>query len=66
MKIFLNAEDNDSFTSMEVANALIKNFMETTLNEEQLVYNKYFLLAIAEHIQVHFKHTDSYFKEITR
>lgn len=63
MRIELYAEENDSFTSMEVANALIKEFMETTLNEEQLVYNKYFLLAIAEHIQVHFKHTDSYFKE---
>ncbi len=66
MKIFINAEDGESFTSMEVANALIKNYMETTLNKEQLVYNKYFLLAIAEHIQVHFKHTDSYFKETTK
>lgn len=66
MKIELHAEEGDSCTSMEIANALIKNFMETTLNGEQLVYNKYFLLAIAEHIQVHFKYADSYCMEIMK
>lgn len=66
MRVEFHAEENDGGLAIEVANALIKNYMETSANSEQIIFNRHLLAEIAEHIQVYLKHSSLYLEEITK
>lgn len=58
MRIEFHLEEYETLEPIEVASALIRNYLENTNDYEMLVLKKNELSAIVEHIQVFLKHSE--------
>lgn len=63
MKIEIHLEENEMGTPIEMANALIKNYLGNVNNLEMIEIKKNELSEIAEHIQVFLKYSKVVFSE---
>lgn len=63
MKIEIYLEENEMGTPIEMANALIKNYLGNVNNLEMIEIKKNELSEIAEHIQVFLKYSKVVFSE---
>ena len=63
MKIEIYLEENEMGTPIEMANALIKNYLGNVNNLEMIEIKKNELSEIAEHIQVFLKYSKAVFLE---